>query len=151
MKDFFTRGLVIGILTAIVESCYTLTAYYVFRFGALRYLDYAAIMIYGQKSGTLIQSVFAQLGYFFFSAFLGIVFVYLLHYIKRDNMYLKSWFYGVLVWFAVYSLTMLYKVPLLLKIDFETSLNNFIASSIWGLGLGFFYQLMDKKFGSLKN
>ncbi|MFZ5943146.1 MAG: hypothetical protein ACOYVD_03480 [Bacillota bacterium] len=144
IDDRFTKGFITGIMAGLVETPFGLISY-MLDFGKLRFLDFAAIMIYGYKPENFWEALFAQIGYIMFSSLLGIVFVYLLLLITSANIFLKSWFFAVAVWFFSYAVTLLFQVPELKEITFSSTISNYMSASIWGLALAYFAGKMDSR------
>lgn len=144
ITDRFTRGCIAGILAGLVSSVFNLTAYYV-GFAKLRYLDFAGVMIYGRKPTSALEALFAWLGMYMFMALLGAIFAYLILGMTSKNYLFKGWFYGVIVWFAVYAIVILFKVPELSVFNLPTTFANFIGASLWGLALGYIFDKLDAK------
>lgn len=135
MKDRFTRGLAAGTAGGIVNNLAGLVSFNLINITGLRFMDYAAVMLYGRKSENIPELLFAAVGQIAFSALLGVIFVYLLPVISSTYLYLKSWFYSITVWFAVYALTVLFRVPEVAEITLNTAVSNFIVASLYGLVL----------------
>ncbi len=67
----------------------------------------------------------------------GIIFAFFIPKISSANFLLKSWIFGVLIWFAAFMVTVLFKVPGLVIIPFKTAVANLVQASIWGFSLGY--------------
>lgn len=132
MKDRFTSGLTAGIAGGIVQVIvdFVLT---VLHFGNVRYLDYAAIIIYGNKPAFWFDTLFAQIAYIGFAGFAGILFAYLMVRISSKNYLLKGWLFAISLWFTVFAIGLLFKVPLMEKVPWQNAVSHFISASIFGL------------------
>jgi hypothetical protein len=139
MKDRFTVGLISGVAAGIIGSLTNLFITQIVHFGSLRFIDFSAIFIYGRKPSGLAEDLFAWVGYLAFTAFLGIIFAYLIPLFSSQNFMLKATFFGIAVWFFCYAITFLFKIPHLTKISLSSALSNFIAASVFGLVLGWIY------------
>lgn len=82
------QGFIAGIIAGLVLNTINFISYYLFHFAKLRYLDFAAIIIYGRKPVNTFEAVFAQLGQLAFTGFLGIVFAYLITKLLNSKNYL---------------------------------------------------------------
>lgn len=107
-------------------------SYYI-NFTDLRFVDWAAVLVYGDKATTLTQLLLGQFVQFLWLGFLGVVFVYLVPIITSRGVVIKGAFYGVFVGFAVYSVSTMLKVQYMAKTSFETSASNYIGGFIWGI------------------
>ena len=135
ITDRFTRGLLAGIIAGVVTKPYDILAYYL-NFSTFRWLDVAGIVIYGRRPLNAGEAVFATLSTWFFHALLGVIFVYLVQkLVSSANLFLKGWYFGVICWFLIYAIIILFKVPEISAIPLKTSVSNFIGASIWGLVL----------------
>lgn len=146
MKDRFSRGLVAGAIGGVVNNIAGFVSFNILNFTDLRFSDYAAVMLFGRKSANIPELLFAALGQIAFSAFLGVIFVYLLRLITSRHLYLKAWFYSITVWFAVYALTVLFRVPALARIELNTAISNFIVASVYGIVLALVLRLFERRF-----
>lgn len=115
------------------------------HFGNTRFLDYAGIHIYGFKPKTIAEQIFAEITQLLFTGVLGAIFVYLLDKIKKRNIYFKGAIYGLFVWFLAYTITILFKLKPLDKISLESTLENFMASIIFGIVLALAYKILSGK------
>lgn len=142
LRDRFTKGFLSGVIAGIPALAFALTAASL-KWTTLRWSNFAAILIYGQKSTNLIEEVFSSLGVFFFCGILGIICAFIIPKISSSNYLLKSWVFSIAVWFFIFVVTLLYKVPGLLIIPFKTAVSNFIEATIWGFSLGYCLKWLD--------
>lgn len=147
LKDRFTRGFLSGVIAGIPVLTFSLIAS-LFGWTTLRWSNFAAILIYGQRSATLNEEIFSALGVFFFCGILGIICAFIIPKISSSNFLLKSWIFSITVWFFVFVITLFYKVPGLLIIPYQTAVSNFIEATIWGLTLGYCLKWFDNRLKS---
>jgi len=143
LNDRFTIGLITGLIGAIPITVFNLSMNYYFQ--TLRYLDFAAIFIYGHTSKTVFETLFAFAIAYLFLAFLGAIFAYIITGLTSKNLLIKGWVYGVFIWFSTYALTLLFRVPQLLDISLTSAISNFIGASIWGLSMAYSLLWLNKK------
>lgn len=143
LKDRFTRGFIAGAGAGILTSVLNSLLYYL-NFAKLRFLDFAAVMIFGHRPNNMGESLFAFIGQIGFYGLLGIVFLFIIPRISSSNLLLKSSIFGVTVWFSVYAVVVLYKIPELEVVSLSTALSNFIVASIWGVLLGYMVGRLDR-------
>ena len=148
MKDRFTQGFMAGIMGWLPQMLFSITMYGI-HLAKFRFMDYAsAIVFYHRPPKDLFELIFAELVVVIFSGVLSIVFVFLLRLVNNVNVLFKGWLYGVACWFIIYSITVLYKMENIYKlVDPKTTFINFIAASIWGLGIAWSFLLLNRKFG----
>lgn len=135
IRDRMSHGFISGLIASAFQLAFNLTSYYVFHFAQLRLLDTASELIYGRLPLNAYESILAEIAVFFFGGFLGIGFTYLIQHVNSRYHLIKGWIYGLFVWFAIYSVIALFKMP-----DFRypapyTVTSNIISSSIFGLVL----------------
>ena len=139
MRDKLTNGFVQGLIAGIISSAIDLILVGWFKFGNIRFLDYAGVHIYGFKPGTLGEKFFAQIIQLIFSGFLGIIFVYWIDKVRKMNLWFKGLIFSMGVWFLVYTITILFELKPLNKISLESTLENFLTSLIFGLTIAISY------------
>ena len=145
IKDRVTRGMIAGFIAGVITKIYDLTAFYL-GISTLRWLDFAGLMMYGKKPAYLSYQIFATLGTLFFHALLGIVFVILIRQLlTSNNLLLKGWFFGVTLWFVIFSVFHLFKIPDLNFVPLKTAVSSFVGASIWGLTLAKIVHWLDNK------
>lgn len=145
IKDRITRGMIAGFTAGVITKVYDLTVFYL-GISTLRWLDFAGLMMYGKKPVYLSYQIFATLGMLFFHALLGIVFVIMIQrYLTSNNLLLKGWFFGVTIWFIIFAVFHLFKVPELSFIPLKTTVSSFVGASIWGLTMAKIVHLLDNK------
>lgn len=149
--DRFTKGFIGGALAGItmVIPNYLL---YVLDINRLRYLDWAAVLIYGSKPNTIGETVFAEMGHIFFAGLLGIIFVFLIPKLfSSSNFYTKSLIYSIFVWFGVYTLAIMFKLPFLTpfltKVTLGSAVSNLFGAITYGLVIAWILSTFFEKEG----
>ena len=144
MNDRFTRGLMAGLIAWIPTGIFNYLAFH-FKFSTLVYSDFAAVFMYGRKSLNLSEALFSLVATAGFIATLGAIFAYLVKGITSKYLWLKGLLYGEALWFIIYAITVLFKVPQIEKIPFKTALSNSIGSLIWGLLLAYSLSWLNQR------
>ena len=144
MKDRFTRGFLSGIIAGIPTAIFALLGN-LFKWTTIRWVDFAAILIYGRKSINLIEYIFSVMAVFFICAMLGVIIAYIIPRISSTNYLLKCFAFGELFWFFAFVVTFLFRVPGLTMIPGKSAISNFIMSAIWGLSLGYCLKWFDRR------
>ena len=98
LNDRFTIGLIAGLIGALPITVYNLSMHHFIQ--TFRFLDFAAIFIYGHTPKTLLETAFAFSIAYLFLAFLGGVFAYIITGITSRNLLIKGWVFGLLIWFS---------------------------------------------------
>ncbi len=99
------------------------------------YLDWAAVLIYGYRFNTILEFVIAQFGQFVFSGMMGIVFAFLLSWVRSANYFFNDMLFGMVVWFGSYAITLLLEVTPLIPVHADTVLSNIVTAIVCGLVL----------------
>ncbi|WP_238455617.1 DUF6789 family protein [Desulfolucanica intricata] len=144
INDRLARGFLAGIVGSIAMNIFNLISYYL-GIAELRFLDWAAVVIYGTKPENIFETIFAQLIQIIFASILGIIFAYLIPQIGSINYYLRGWLYGASTWFLLYVISLLYKIELTIPLHVDTAASDFLGSSIYGLVLAKTLFWLDNK------
>lgn len=75
----------------------------------------------------------------------GIIFSFLLRYISRKYLWVKGLYFGLAMWFFVYAITLLFKVPGLTENTVESAMNNAITSGVYGLTLAWAIKKLENR------
>lgn len=142
--DKFYRGLTAGVISGIPMNIWSLISYHLLEFGDLRFLDWAALMIYGNKSANIIQEIYASLMHFAWVGFLGVIFAYLVPVLGPKWLLGKAIFYSFIIGFITYAIPVLFSTPELTSSPLETVLHNHLGGIIWGISLALVYQYLGK-------
>ena len=144
MKDRFTRGLLAGIIAAIFILFLSL-GLYLLNQSKLLWVDVASVLIYGSKSTSLAERVFAEMGVLLFSGLMGITYAYIITNINSNNHLLKGFIYGEVIWFGTFAITLLFNVAEFRNIALISSILNFIKAGTWGILTSEILYRLDKK------
>ena len=145
LSDRFTKGFSAGLIGG-VSTTILGYLFFLLKFGTMRFADFAAIMIYGRKAKGILELLFAILIHWGFSGAGGVLFVYLLKIITPENLFLKGWFFGVSIWFFVYIVTELFKIPEMATISLNSAVANFLVSSLYGIVMAKAYLFLEQKY-----
>jgi hypothetical protein len=145
LKDRFTCGFLAGILGGMSASAVN-TPLYLLKLSEFRLIDFAGVLIYGHTPKTLPEIILGYLIHWGFAGFGAGVFVFLVRLIKEDNFLFKSAIYGVGVWFIVFVVTELYKMPQFKTINFPSALITLAASAAYGIVMGLLFKYLEKRF-----
>ncbi|MBT9174102.1 MAG: hypothetical protein DDT21_02513 [Syntrophomonadaceae bacterium] len=111
----------------------SLLTYNLLRVTNWRFLDFAGLLIFGRKPAGAAEIIISVLGQLSFSAAMGVLFAYLLPFTTRRLILFKGWFFGVLIWFSVYSVFHLFQLPQPRELDLGTVVSNIVKASLFGL------------------
>lgn len=133
------RGFAAGLVAGAVSALFNWFLITTLKMGNIHYHDFAAIIMYGRMPRNFLEKAFAQGGQMFFSGLMGAIFGYLISWMTTRYLLLKAVIFGVGVWFAAYTATMLYKVPHLDKVPPKAVLANLLAAVVYGLVIGWLF------------
>ena len=150
MKDRFSRGFIAGVVAAVPAFLWNKTAVYLLKISNMPWSEFAALFILGRKHGTSFEAIFSDFATLFFAGLMGILSAYAIQKISSGNILFKGWVFGVTIWFIVFALAHLYRMPELASIDLGTVLSNLVGASIWGLAVGYSLKWLDVRAQSLE-
>jgi hypothetical protein len=144
-NDRYATGFVAGTIAGFIADMSSMILTDLLKFGKIGYEDFAAVLVFGVKASTMGESVFAHLVQLFFSALLGVAFIYWLKHVSDQLLFLKSISFGLLVWFFAFSVAQLYHLQFLNRFGLDTVVANYIAAIIFGLALGVMLRAKGKR------
>lgn len=144
MRDKIMRGAMIGLLADAVKLSLNYLAFLLkftpivfWQITASRFLEKKDLF----KPLALVIGAVADL---FTSAFLGIVFLYATRYMGKKYLLLKGLGFGVIVWVGLFG-TVLRQTGIILQLDVSSIAVTLIAHAAYGVALGFFTILFQRK------
>jgi hypothetical protein len=144
LEDRYTRGFISGAIAGVPAMLLNYATYYL-NINSLTWIDFASIFIYGRKNITALESLFGLLAVIFFTGLVGTFFAFIVVRISSKNLVFKSWMYGVTIWFSVFAITNLFKVPELVFVNLNSAFSNFLSATIWGITLGYVLKWFDER------
>jgi len=133
LENRFDRGFIAGVIGGLVMNIWSFWAGFI-NFTELRMVDWAGIMFYGHTPPfSLIETVVAFFLQLAFSGVLGVLFTYLIPLLTSHNLYFKGLVFGSTVWFFIYAVSTLFRVPGTIPSSVGTVLSNLLAALLFGL------------------
>ncbi|MDT3698613.1 MAG: hypothetical protein RO469_04225 [Thermincola sp.] len=145
LKDRFTRGFIAGLLSGVIALGFNLFLYYIIHISTLVWGDFIAGFIFRRKVASSWEYVLAMVIGVLFTAVLGTLFSLIIPNIKSKYLWFKGLIYGLFLWFAIFSITIMFRIPSLTVIPSKTALSSLISASIWGILLGVFLNLLNPR------
>lgn len=142
--DRFLRGLISGVIGGVVMNIWSMTSYYFFHFSNRRFLDWAAVLIFGHLPSNIYETLLALLTQILWAGFLGILFAYFIPVITSRDYLLKGAFWGFISGFIMYALAILLNMPYFHAVSFDTVLSQMIGGILWGLTLAYTLERLDR-------
>ena len=149
MQDRFIRGYISGAVGGVVMVLINIIF---FELGVTesKHTDLISVIFLGHVPtimGEQIIILIIQLGH---TAIMGITFAYLAPKIKNEYFTFKGATYGVVIWFIIFSIGSLYKVPLFYNNSWITISSYLATSSIWGVITSLVLIWFEKRAGDIK-
>lgn len=144
MNDRFIRGLIAGAAGGAAAVAVNLFLINIVRFGQLRFYDISGVMIFGREPERFAEKVFAEIGHLGLSATVGIILAYVFPRMKSRYLWIKGLFFGCAVWYAVYAVMVLYKVPEVKGASLPSAIANLVSSGVFGLVTVGLLKLFDR-------
>lgn len=143
MGDRFMNGFVAGLIADLPAILIDGLAG-LLRLDKLNLIHFVSILAYEGKKLSFWETVFTTAIQLLFAGILGVVFAYLLPLIKKEYYYAKAVIYAVSIWFFIYAIDVVFKIHDVAKPDFPTSLVHSNVALIWGLGMAWILQRLEK-------
>lgn len=144
--DRFFRGLIAGIIGGILMNLWTLVALFVLNWEIIRFVDWAAIILFGDLPRSHLQGLFALWMQLLWSGLLGVGFAFLIPHVTSQGYLIKAAFYGVIVGFFSYAMPTLLQMPILARHSFATVFSNHVGGLIWGLVMAYTLGWLDRRY-----
>ena len=135
--DRFFRGFTAGIVGGVLMQIWSFFSFHVLGLTKLRFMDWAAIIVFGEQAETILEAIFALFAHLLFAGFLGMVFAFLLPQVTSRLYLLKGVLFGIIVGFFIYAIPMLLQTPRLTQATLGTALTDHIGGVIWGLATAY--------------
>ena len=129
-------------------NLWTLVALYVLDWEIIRFVDWAAIIVFGDLPRSHAEGLFALWLQLLWVGTLGIGFAFLIPQVTSQGYFLKGMIYGVVLGFLIYAIPTVLQMPILKETSIATALSNHTGGAIWGLVMSKTLHLLDKKFAT---
>lgn len=147
MHDRFVHGYLSGAIGGAVMA-FMQYIFYKLGISESRFLDLTAIIFSGQIPHTIFGEIVAQIVQTGHAAIMGIFFAYFINwFLNRQYIAFKGATFGVMIWFLIFSLGALFKIPLYTNNTPSTVFSYIISSSIWGVVTGSVLVWLEKSSG----
>ena len=127
------RGLIGGVIGAIIMNLINLTFFYILKLTKIRFLDWSGIIMLGHRPNKNIEIIYSLIIHILWTGVLGVILAYLIPQISSQGYLLKGGLYAFLITFIFRSLVILYKVPIISNVSINTSIINTTTSFVWGI------------------
>ncbi|MGF7186813.1 ABC-type polysaccharide/polyol phosphate export permease [Desulfitispora alkaliphila] len=141
--DRFFRGLVAGISGGIVMNIWSFISFDILNFTQLRFIDWSAIFIFGDRPQSIIESLIALVTQIAWSGFLGIVLAYLMPLFTSRGYIIKAIYFGFITGFMMYAIPVMFNIQFLETTTTGTAASNMIGGILWGLTAAIVLKYLD--------
>jgi hypothetical protein len=142
--DRTLKGFIAGIIGAIPLNLLNLTFYYVFKIVETRYVDWASIIMTGDKPNNLFDLIFSLVVQFCWTGLMGLFMALLIPQVTSKACWIKSMIYSFLISFIFRGIVVIYQVPGLYKVPTLTSSINNTIGIVWGLTTMYILKKLDE-------
>lgn len=144
MNDRFLSGFYAGTAGGVLMNLVALAAKYVLRFSEGTYVDWAAILLYGNKASNAREAAYALVIHVVWSGILGVVLAYVISVLSSRHYLVKAWLFAITVWFMIDGITSLFNRAPFAVTRLGTSVAYFLGASTFGLTAGFVLQRLER-------
>ncbi|MEW6660777.1 MAG: hypothetical protein ACOY9Y_07750 [Bacillota bacterium] len=144
IRDRFTRGFLAGLAAGIVMNIFSFISF-ALNWVEIRFLDWAGVLIFGRQPVGALEIAVSLAGQLFFTSLLGVFFAYLISMTTSRGYILKGLVYGLAVWFASYAISILFRVPTLVRFRLDTVTSNIVGALLFGLVLAVALKWLDEQ------
>ncbi len=144
MGDRFTRGLIAGIIAGIVPFIFNFGAK-MLNFSTLVWADFMGLFVLGRRPEGTGEMIFTIILQFFLLGIMGVVFAFIISLFSSQNYWLKGTVFGGSIWFLIYFLTFVFKLPGIEQIPIKTAISNLIGGLLWGFALSISLNWLDDR------
>lgn len=144
IEDRIFRGGIAGVVSGIIVLIFNLSVK-ALGLTSIIWIDFADVFVHGEPTTGTIPTIFSIFVLFILEGALGALFSYLVPTLSSKYFLIKSWYYSVVLWFAFFAITVLFRIPELTILKPNEAIINFVAATIWGLGLGIVLRYLNAK------
>lgn len=148
-SDRYVRGSIAGVAAGIAMNAVSALTVGVLNLGEDLATDYMAEMLFGRQAMMLMDKIISFMAHLLFTGFLGVLFSFMLLLVGSKFILFKGITFAWAAWFILYSVGILFEVPLLKTNTASTVTTHFITASVYGLTLAALTAYLEKK-GTLR-
>ncbi|MDR3585200.1 MAG: hypothetical protein P4L59_07735 [Desulfosporosinus sp.] len=146
LKDRFARLLMAGTFASLILFTLNLFSYYILHFAKRRFINYAALMIFGREFSNFTEALISSIAQIGFSTGLIVILGHLILKERSGNYILKGLFIGFGSWFAIMSMCYIIGIHKILPITLGSATSYMLNSSIWGISNAWFLHMLDERY-----
>jgi hypothetical protein len=121
---------------------------YILGYAETKFIDLISIIFFGYITENTFGMTIAQTIQLGHSALMGILFAYLVPKINSNYLTFKGATYGCTVWFIIFAIGSLYKLPLYAKSSEVTVFTYLFTSATWGIAVAFVLAWFEQRYES---
>jgi uncharacterized membrane protein YagU involved in acid resistance len=142
--DLFFRGFFSGVGGGLIQILWGFITKDLLHFSTRNYLDWSAVILFGNLSTTWYESLLAFSGHLVWTGFLGIIFGYLLPLLSPRGYLFKGIVYSFMISYFLDGLAVIFRIPYFTMVPFSTALTNAIGSILWGICTAYFLHRLNR-------
>lgn len=143
INDRLTQGFISGLLAGIILNITDFISYFL-NIVEITYLDWAGTILFGYQPESVYEYILSLVAQILFSGILGILFAYIIPFIKSKNIFFKGLLFGLSVWFLIYAAGVVFDIQGLVIMHPDTVFSDIITVSIYGISLAYFFNRFIK-------
>lgn len=143
--DRAMTGLIAGFIGAIFMTIWSLVSVYVLNLANRHFFGWSSILVFGRQPTSFAETLVALLFYLFWTAFLGVIFAFLIPTITSKAYILKGAVFGFLLSFIFYIFPNFFDIPLLQDTTLGNVVTEMIGGTLWGATTAYFLGRLNKQ------
>lgn len=146
-RDRLFRGFIAGVAGGVAMNIFSLLAI-TMNWTELPFWMWAAILVLGREQiGGAPETILGVIAHLMFTGFLGIIFSFLVPYIKSRGILVKGLLFSIATWFSIYGVTHLFNVQGTSPIELRTAVSNLTGAVVYGIVTAWALTYLYKKAG----
>lgn len=145
MQDRFMNGFIAGLIGNIPAIILDVIAG-IINLDKIDYTHFVSILLFDDRILSVWEYVFSLSIQFSFAGILGVLFTYFIIAVKEKYYYIKAVIFGgIIVWFSIYAIDIVFSIHEKAKIDFSTSIVHFFIALIWAVVMAWTFAWLEKR------
>ncbi|ATW25789.1 hypothetical protein [Candidatus Formimonas warabiya] len=145
MDDKFIDGVIAGAIAGLIKNTPDLLFHNLLNITGKSFWDYANIIATGRHPHGLIEQIYSFFFEIVFSISVGLIYIFVIPYLRTKYNLLRGAIYGAMVWFAIRAWVTAFHIEPLMQEDQSTMIVNSILSILFGIILEWLLQVLKNK------
>lgn len=130
--DRAIAGLIAGFVGAIIMTIWALISVYVLNLANRHFFGWSSILVFGHQPTNFAEILVALVFYLVWTAFLGVIFAFLIPTLTSKAYILKGAIFGFLLSFVFYIFPMFFNIPHLQVNTLDNVVTEMVGGTLWG-------------------